>query len=381
MHIDRFIGFFTSLRLTVVCLGLGFVLVFAGTLAQVNLGVYQAQSDFFRSFFVYWPLKGTKIPVFPGGYLIGSLLLLNLIAAHIKRFKLSKKKVGLFLIHIGLIVLLLGQLLTDMLSVESGVHLRVGESKNYSEERRRCELAVKDVSDADSDKVAVVGEDALAGRKEVRLPEMPLTVRVRAYYANSDISLTNDLTGSYREAAATRGSGIGLWWKAQPRSASTDVSELQSGLVEIFSQGKSLGTWLVSEALNPQTFTFDNRIYQIALRAKRDYQPFSLELLKFNHAIYKGTDIPKDFSSRVRLRRPDTGEDREVLIYMNNPLRYGGKTFYQASYDPDDRGTVLQVVRNPGWLTPYFSCALMALGMLIQFLSHLVPFLKARLLT
>ena len=73
------------------------------------------------------------------------------------------------------------------------------------------------------------------------------------------------------------------------------------------------------------------------------------------------------------------GEDREVRIFMNNPLRYQGETFYQASFDADDHGSVLQVVHNPSWLTPYFSCVLVAAGLVIQFLSHLVPFLKRRL--
>ena len=43
-----------------------------------------------------------------------------------------------------------------------------------------------------------------------------------------------------------------------------------------------------------------------------------------------------------------------------------------------DRGTVLQVVRNPGWLMPYFSCALVSLGMLVHFGIHLVGFLRRR---
>ena len=64
---------------------------------------------------------------------------------------------------------------------------------------------------------------------------------------------------------------------------------------------------------------------------------------------------------------------------MNNPLRYAGETFYQASFDPDDHGSVLQVVHNPSWLTPYLSCVLVATGLTIQFLSHLIPFLKRRL--
>jgi hypothetical protein len=62
--------------------------------------------------------------------------------------------------------------------------------------------------------------------------------------------------------------------------------------------------------------------------------PFSLRLLEFKHDKYPGTDIPKNFSSRVRLQRPDTGEDREVLIFMNNPLRYAGSRFIRPASIP-----------------------------------------------
>ncbi|MEI9960252.1 MAG: cytochrome c biogenesis protein ResB [Limisphaerales bacterium] len=59
----------------------------------------------------------------------------------------------------------------------------------------------------------------------------------------------------------------------------------------------------------------------------RIYHPFSLTLLQATHSVYPGTDIPKDFRSRVRLQNPQTGEDREAEIYMNSPLRYAGLTF------------------------------------------------------
>src|SRR5882672_1053622 len=54
MFLDRIINFFTSLRLTVVCLGLGALLVFIGTLAQVDEGLYQAQTRYFKSFVILW---------------------------------------------------------------------------------------------------------------------------------------------------------------------------------------------------------------------------------------------------------------------------------------------------------------------------------------
>jgi uncharacterized membrane protein len=52
---------------------------------------------------------------------------------------------------------------------------------------------------------------------------------------------------------------------------------------------------------------------------------------------------------------------------MNQPLRYGGKAFYQASFGKNDTLSILQVVENPGWLIPYVSCVLVALGLLIHF--------------
>jgi hypothetical protein len=67
-----------------------------------------------------------------------------------------------------------------------------------------------------------------------------------------------------------------------------------------------------------------------------------------------------------------------VLIYMNNPLRYSGLTFYQAGFENDDRTTVLQVVRNPSWLVPYIACALMTAGLAVQFGIHLFGFVRRR---
>ena len=150
---------------------------------------------------------------------------------------------------------------------------------------------------------------------------------------------------------------------------------MPSGIVELLTPQGSLGSYLVSAYLNqPQVVDFNGRRYELRLRLERFYKPFQLRLVEFRHDKYPGTDIPKNFSSRVRVQRPDTGEDREVLIYMNNPLRYDGDTYYQASFDQDNQGTVLQVVHNPSWLTPYFACILVGLGLLVQFLRHLFEF-------
>src|SRR5258706_9075440 len=111
----------TSLRLTVTCLAFGIVLIWVGTVAQADEGLYQAQARYFKHWYVWGAtLFGHRVPLLlPGGYLLGTVLLANLIAAHIKRFKFTQKQVGINLTHFGVILLLVGQLTTDMLSRES----------------------------------------------------------------------------------------------------------------------------------------------------------------------------------------------------------------------------------------------------------------------
>jgi hypothetical protein len=375
--LDRLISFFTSLRLTVVCLALGLVLVFWGTLAQVDLGLYKAQNEFFRSFIIYWGPKGAswRLPVFPGGYLIGGVLVLNLIASQLKRFTFTASKTGIWMVHVGLILLLLGQLLTDLLSRESTLHLRNGEAKNYSETEREAELAVIDTTDPDADKVIAIPQGILASQKSIHPGDLPFTIQVKDFFANSQVS--ERAANAAAPPAATQGLGPRATVRELPRVTQMDVRDVPSAVVEIVTPEGSLGTWLVSEFVEqPQAFTVNQRTYQLELRPRRHYKPYSIQLLKFQHDVYAGTDIPKNFSSRVLLQRPQTGEKREVLIYMNSPLRYAGETYYQSGFDPDNQGTILQVVHNPSWLTPYLSCVLVGVGLVAQFTTSLLGFIR-----
>src|SRR4026208_825604 len=154
----RFVDLLTSLKLTIICLAAAIVLIFAGTLAQVHLGIHEAQQRYFQSFFVWWPpeSQGLRIPVFPGGHLIGAVLLVNLVAAHAKRFRWAWRKLGIHLTHAGFIIMLAGGLFTDLFAVESHMQLAQGDTKNYSEHPRLMELAVIDTMDPDFDQVTAI---------------------------------------------------------------------------------------------------------------------------------------------------------------------------------------------------------------------------------
>mgnify|MGYP001350337880 CR=1 FL=1 len=398
----RLLNFLSSLWLTVVLLAFALVLVFIGTLAQVKLGLYVAQEEYFRSFFLWWQPNGAsfKLPVFPGGWLLGTLLLVNLIVAHIKRFRFTLKKSGILLVHSGLILLLVGQFLTEVFQVESVMRMPVGGARNFSEDSRRNELAIVDITAPDHNKVVSIPESFLRNQSEITHPELPFKIRVKRYFENSTPS------GKMDDAEGKIGSADGIGRRLQfaplRKTAVMDDENKPAALVEIVGDKGVVGEWIVSIWLNkypwfeslkdqlgnlldgelekPQTFEYAGRTYELALRPIRYYKPYTVTLLQANHDKYQGTDIPKNFSSRVRINHPVKGEQRETLIYMNNPLRYEGETYFQFQMNsqPGMESSAFQVVRNPAAITPYVSCTVITLGLVVQFLMHLVGFGKRK---
>jgi hypothetical protein len=372
---------FVSLKFTVLLLIFSMVLIFAGTLDQVNLGIAAVQEKYFRSFIIYIPFGRVAVPAFPGGYTIGGLLLLNLIAAHVYRFSFTWRKAGIFLTHLGLIVLLVGELVTGLWQQDYHMRLDEGETKNYAESFRHYEMVVMDTSDAEFDDVVAIPERMLADKTPVQHPKLPFRIDAKSYFPNSSLHMRSAAPVMGGEAAPQATVGVGDHVTASPLPITyrPDERNVPSAIVELTGTDGPLGTYLVSAHLPaPQTFTHAGRTWKIALRVQRAYQPFSLTLLAFNHDRYAGTEIPKNFSSRLRLSTPGDHDDREVLIRMNEPLRHAGLTFYQAGFENNDRTSILQVVRNPSWLVPYIACALMTLGLTVQFGIHLVRFVRKR---
>jgi hypothetical protein len=386
-----------SLRLTVVLFAFALVLVFCGTLAQVEMGIWSAVNQYFRSAYVWIPFQlfvhfghvffgvpeSVHLPgsfLFPGGWLIGGLLLANLLTAHLVRFRLSWKRAGILVLHAGLVILMLSELVTGLFAIEGNMTIMQNGSSNYVEETRANELAIIDSSDPKLDTVAVIPGRFLKKGGLIRNDALPVDVEVVRYMRNS--ALLREIP-SGADNPATAGAGRSVAAVERPEVSGTDPEQkvdAPSAYVSFKKKGtgESLGVYLVSLWLNPQPLTVDGKRYEVALRFKRTYKPYTIHLIKFSHEVYIGTEKPKNFSSLVRLDDPTHDEHREVLIYMNEPLRYRGETFYQSSFLENDTGTVLQVVRNPGWLMPYIACAMVSLGMIFHFGLHLIGFLRRR---
>lgn len=381
--VRQFRDFFVSLRLTVVLLVLGMILVFVATLDQVNLGIWAVQEKYFRSFFVMYRVGNVPVPVFPGGYFVGGLLLINLIAAHVYRFSFTWRKAGIQLTHAGLILLLIGELLTGLWQDDFSMRLTQNVPRNYSESYRDNELAIVDTSDANFDEVTAIPEAVVAKGGDLQSPRLPFRVVIKAYYPNSGLQNREGANTAANPSVprATQGIGLNVDLIPQPITYKQDERNIPAALIELVGGQGPIGTWLVSAdpRMPAQRVEHGGKTYTVGMRFERAYKHFTLTLQKFSHDRYSGTEIPKNFSSRIRLNTEDGRDDREVLIYMNNPLRYAGYTFYQASFEPgNDKVTILQVVRNPSWLIPYIACSLMTFGLVWQFCIHLFAFVGKR---
>jgi hypothetical protein len=403
-----------SLRITVVLFVLAIILVLLGTLAQVDEGIWTVQRKYFRAGIAWIPLQVFVVFAqrffglapsasiegtfpYPGGWLLGGLLLANLLAAHLVRFKLSWKRSGILLIHAGLIILMVSELITGLFAVEWHMIIDEDHSANYAEDQRSTELAIIDPSDPEEDKVVVVPATLLKKKGNViRDTTLPFDVRVERFMVNSTYPQpVKDGEDNPATAGDGRFQAVSEKPEASGVSSELDISAAYLTFLEKGSD-KRLGTYLLTVywslgADRAQKVPVGDKTYDVSLRFKRAYKPYTLHLLEFRHDKYLGTNIPKNYSSRVRLVDARHKEDREVVISMNNPFRYGGRytpldvdeTLYQGDFlrkgSELRKGTILQVVHNPGWLIPYISCGLVSFGMLIHFGLHLVGFLRRRL--
>jgi hypothetical protein len=367
-------------------------------------------NDYFRSIYVWIPFQllaqfghvflwlptSFHLPgsfPFPGGWLIGGLLLVNLLAAHVIRFKISWKRSGILLIHSGLVILMVSELITGLAAVEARMSIAEGESVNFVDVSHAVELALTTASDAKTDDVVVVPASILRKGGLIQHEALPVDIEVNEYMDNSDLLRVR---GDAVNEPDTRQTDDGIVYKLARKSeeSGVDVNQREdapAARVTFFRKGtkESLGTYLLSlwyypnfttRALQfpPQQVKVGDQTYTAELRLKREYKPYSIFVKEFRHDRFMGTDTPKNYSSLVRLVDSSRGEDREAKIYMNNPLRYHGETLYQSGFFRHDDGTVLQVVRNPAWLLPYLSCTFVSLGMIVHFGLHLMGFLRRR---
>jgi ABC-type transport system involved in cytochrome c biogenesis permease subunit len=345
---------------------------------------------------------------------------------------LFKRRGGIVLIHLGVGLLMFGQFWVAKYDIEEQMSIDEGATVSFAHDIRRTELAVVDSSDAAEDVVVVIPEPLLL--QSVRLSQgklngglerlrrriqnwmgnspdiddqgiirhehLPFDLQVLVYHKNAvleEVKKDEDAAADSKDAQspepnlATDGLGLEYVAEAVRAASGTGGSEvdLAAAYVKLLAKedGQKMGTYLLSQIASAQDFTEDVSVsddhnFELSLRFARSYKPYSVTLLDVRKDDYEGTSTPRNYSSDIRLVDPERGTDREIHIWMNNPLRYAGETIYQTGYagPPEFRkeSTTLSVVTNSGWMIPYVACVLVGFGLGAHFLLVLLRFLNRR---
>jgi ABC-type transport system involved in cytochrome c biogenesis permease subunit len=290
---------------------------------------------------------------------------------------------GNVLIHLGVGLLMLGQFIFGDAQREERVTVFEGQKTQVAYEQDTVELAFIDESDPSKNRVFAFDHPLLQQSenqgKFIGASGLPIEVRVDQYMESSQ------MTGKKERDPSI--SGIGSDWsieKSSKAGGAKSTVNYASALVSLRSKDgqQPLGKFLVSQFINDDAAMFksamdvvkcDNKQWNFGLRFRRNYKPYSVFLNDVVLEQYTGTAKPKDYSSFVKIEDEKGDTVQQGRIWMNNPMRFRGETFYQSGYLPAEQSpngleqTTLQVVTNAGWLIPYVACVLSGLGMLVHF--------------
>ncbi len=351
----------SSSRITAACLFLLFILTFWGTIAQVQQGLYAAQDRFFNSFFF---LAAGFIP-FPGAQLVLWVLFVNLICMMIITFKkyTQWENAGLLIIHMGLILYFIAAFMIFHVSQESVVHLAEGEATNVSSSYQDWELAYwKD--DGHERQVTAVDTRDFKGGFRIPFEDKKFSLTVNQFYYNSD-AFSDTTAGKTPPTLNITGITL-LTEKPVDKEREQNV---RGGIFKLKANDRSYSLILYGDESRATPVAIAGKNYYFILRHKHLPLPFTIRLDHFKAEFHPGTELAKSYESLVTIT---TGTlERQVRIYMNNPLRYKDYTIYQASYDTDSTGrqySTLAVVKNFARVLPYIACFVVFFGLALHFL-------------
>jgi len=349
------------------------MLVVIGTVSQKFFGLQASLETYFSA----WFIQPMDMPVYlPSGRLIMAIIMVNLSAKLIIATKWKAKLLGINITHLGVILLMIGGVLTAYTTTEGNLAIQEGKSSSTFKDFHQLELAVTDRSPKDHDAITTFSDGFFASGQTFTDSATPLTFKVTQFYKNC--KPTARPKPEQAEQFKQRASQVKL------KELPTDKNDRNAGGIEVEITGATPadnGTYLFFNHPQWGTTTITDRngkTYEIALRPRHYELPFTLKLKDFEKLDHAGTMMARAFSSKVTIT--EDGHSEDIKIYMNHPLRRGGYTLYQSSFDQSNPSgietSVFQVVHNKGRLMPYFAVIVITLGLLIHVLIQ-VPKLLA----
>ena len=114
----------------------------------------------------------------------------------------------------------------------------------------------------------------------------------------------------------------------------------------------------------------DGSTIELSYGSKLTTLPFAIKLNKFILERYPGSASPSGYKSDVVLLDKPVNVEKPFMIYMNNILKYKGFRFYQSSFDPDEKGTILSVNHDmAGMMVTYTGYILLFFFIILSLLN------------
>jgi hypothetical protein len=369
---------------TVLLVILGLLTWFA-TLEQVEHGLYPTLNKYFhwKSVFLLPEIHGKMVPLpLPGGYWVGVVLLVNLALGGVVRIRKGWKHAGNLIAHLGIVLMLVGGGVAHHFSERGNMAVSEGESSNTAEDYFEYVVEVAAIKDGAAESIHVIRGNHLtglrAGKNRVfRLPKLPFDLEIGGY-------LENALPVAATERAPSAGELIADHYYLMERPAEINAEANTAGCYAriVGRDGvRSAPFILAGASFHPYTVRHGEHIFTIDMRKRLWPMPFTVRLDEFTAEFHPGTMKPARFVSKIT--RTENGGEARVTIQMNEPMRYEGLTFFQASYGPPGAApgqkmySVFEVVRNPADKWPEYSLYVVTFGMLVTFLTKLGAYLAA----
>jgi len=338
------------------------ILVFFGTLAQRNEGLYLVQLDYFSS----WLKWFGPIPT-PSAKLTMLVMFINLSGFFFRPNILKLQKIGITITHAGIMLMLIGSGLTSLFSIEGSMIIDEGKKSNFFDNYYVKEFVIINKTNTDFDDYIIFDENLLHKNSFLESLDLPFKIEVLDYYVNCnpirkpDNQMNNDF---YK--------GMARNFYLQEIPSEKEYEKNRPGIIyEIIASGDididGIYILFMGQPV-PQVLNVENSHFEFKLRPYRIYLPFEIELIDFKKEMHPGTDVAKSYSSEINLI--EDGVSRKSLIEMNAPLRHYDYTFYQASFIEENeiQTTVLATVKNYGRIFPYVSTVIMCIGILLHML-------------
>ncbi len=338
-----------------------FMLLLVGaTVEQKYIGLYDAVQIYLYNF-ILWV---GPIPL-PGGGIALALITISLALKFLFYSPWSWKRSGIIISHLGSLMLLVGGFITILNAHAGFVIIPEGEERAYYQDYNDRKLFIY----KNEEEVLNIPFKNLQKDFKIDSEALPFIISVKDVCDNCDIRPLLKKNASRKNLAAE----IFI----TPTNSEINKEENFSGVTYRLlnkEQKKRIGEFIALEDVE-QDNPFEN--FQIKIGRKKTPLPFSIGLQDFQKIDYPGTNKASDYISQLTFNENDVSWP--VKIQMNKPYRYKGYSFFQSSFDQRDgvETTVINVVKNQGWLFPYISSFLIFAGLLIHLISRFVRRNKA----